>query len=100
MKIFRLNRNKDQSGVSGTGVVAIGVEFPSGKVAVTWRGEKATIEIADSISVIEGIHGHEGSTTVEFIELPPRAAKYLEEFLAGTETKPTKSKRKKKDGKS
>jgi hypothetical protein len=33
---FQLIRYEDESGVSGTGVVAVGVEFPSGYVQMEW----------------------------------------------------------------
>ena len=37
---FRLVREEDESGVSGTGVVAVGVEFPSGAVVFEWLNDR------------------------------------------------------------
>ena len=36
MRLFKLQRKVDCSGVSGTGVVAEGVEFDDGQVALRW----------------------------------------------------------------
>lgn len=62
MRTFRLNRKVDISGVSGTGVVAEGVEFHDGQCALSWFGSHHTIEISPSIEDVVDIHGHEGST--------------------------------------
>lgn len=67
---FRLWRHEDVSGVSGVGVVAHGVQWPDGTVAVRW----ATPELPPSTAVWEGIeavervHGHGGKTEVEWID--------------------------------
>ena len=65
-----LNRKDDESGVSGTGIVAEGVIFDSGKVAVSFmpfraRG-KATpsVIVYDCIEHVEQVHGHLGKTEV------------------------------------
>ena len=34
MKLFQLHRHEDESGVSGTGIVAEGVQFSDGKCAL------------------------------------------------------------------
>lgn len=39
MRRFVLVRHRDVTGVSGTGVVAYGVEFPDGAAAVRWTSE-------------------------------------------------------------
>jgi hypothetical protein len=66
MRRFTLVRNEDISGVSGTGVVAEGVEFHDKQVAVSWFGRYHTIVVAPNISTIEAIHGHGGLTRVEW----------------------------------
>ncbi len=66
MRTFKLNRSKDVSGVSGTGEVAEGVEFDNGKVVICWISKHHTIAIFDNLHELEAIHGHEGSTTVEW----------------------------------
>lgn len=64
MDPFFLKRIKDESGVSGVGFVAEGVQFSNGKCALSWRTKQSSIAIYDSIEVLEAIHGHNGKTKV------------------------------------
>jgi hypothetical protein len=68
VKRFHLVRAVDVSGVSGTGVVAKGVQFPSGRVVFEWcAAEKPpSLEVWDSIGDALEIHGHGGTTTIEW----------------------------------
>jgi hypothetical protein len=61
---FHLLRKKDVSGVSGTGIVAFGVQFYNGKCALSWATPRSSIGFYDSILDLEAISGHEGSTEV------------------------------------
>lgn len=71
MRRFVLDRSQDISGVSGTGVVAEGVEFTDGSVAVRWLTElKSTVLFAD-IETAETIHGHNGSTRIVWLDEEP-----------------------------
>jgi hypothetical protein len=63
-----VDRRKDDSGVSGIGIVAEGVEFTDGTVAMRWVTETATTVIFDNMADVRLIHGHKGSTTVRWIE--------------------------------
>lgn len=67
MRLFRLVRKEDVSGVSGVGIVAEGVCFGNGKVAMAWIGKHHTIELFDYMEEVEELHGHEGRTVVEWI---------------------------------
>lgn len=67
-KRFYLWRNEDVSGVSGTGLVAWGVMWPDGTVALRWESEFATTAIADSIFDVNRIYGHGGKTVIEWID--------------------------------
>ncbi|UTF56011.1 hypothetical protein [Natronosalvus rutilus] len=66
-------RREDQSGVSGTGVVADFAQFPSGRVVIEWRNDEnenlqftdTGIDIRPRMEVAVAIHGHGGRT--EFI---------------------------------
>lgn len=69
MKAFVLVRTEDESGVSGTGVVAEGVQFSSGKCVIAWVTEFRSVAVYDSIEDIVAIHGHNGKTTIEEIVL-------------------------------
>jgi hypothetical protein len=64
MKTFVLQRDKDISGVSGTGIVAEGVQFKNGKCVMCWLGEVSSIVIYDNIELVQKIHGHDGATKV------------------------------------
>lgn len=59
---FYLLRKKDVSGVSGTGLVARGVVFPSHRCVVEWLMPHETLTIFDNIAQIQLIHGHDGKT--------------------------------------
>jgi hypothetical protein len=65
---FVLVRTEDVSGVSGTGIVAHGVEFPDGTVALRWTGAYATTVVHDSIASVIAIHGHGGRTRVQWLD--------------------------------
>lgn len=64
MKLFVLNRKVDAGGVSGTGIVAEGCVFESGKVVLSWRTANTSLGIYDSIEIMTKIHGHDGKTEV------------------------------------
>lgn len=61
---FYLNRVIDDSGVSGTGVVAWGVMFPDGVCALRWNTKTASTAIYFSLEDLVKIHGHEGHTEI------------------------------------
>lgn len=65
---FKLVRHHDVSGVSGTGVVAEGVQFHDGQIAMSWFGHLHTLEIAPNIETTIKIHGHNGATKVVWID--------------------------------
>ena len=68
--LFQLDRIEDKSGVSGTGIVADGVVFPDGTVALRWRGDvQSTVIYADIADVVK-IHGHSGSTRIKYLSQP------------------------------
>lgn len=66
MRAFRLYRIEDVSGVSGTGIVAQGVEFDDGTAALRWLTEYRSTVLYDSLDTLEKIHGHDGRTVVIF----------------------------------
>lgn len=78
---FKLVRHEDASGTSGTGTVAVGVEYPDGAVHMMWNNENnAGLETSnngvsfkpapDGVEATEEIHGHEGRTVLEWIDGP------------------------------
>jgi hypothetical protein len=67
MKLFKLVRDEDVSGVSGTGVVAEICVFKSGKVCVSFLPHTANVSnviVYDSLEDAEKVHGHNGLTRV------------------------------------
>lgn len=64
IRTFVLVRDEDESGVSGTGVIAEGVEFTCGEVVLKWTTQCQTTGIYTSIKSCEGIHGHGGKTRI------------------------------------
>lgn len=68
MRRFYVKRTEDVSGVSGTGRVAEGIEFTDGTCVIKWLSTKSSIGIYDNDKVLVGIHGHEGKTTIEFVD--------------------------------
>ena len=65
---FHLVRNEDQSGISGTGIVAWGVVFPDGHTVLRWNTKWHTTGVYDSLEQMLEIHGHGGMTVVQFME--------------------------------
>lgn len=68
MRLFRLRRIEDESGVSGTGLIAEGVEFSHGEVVLSWVTMHRSIGVYPNIKELENIHGHGGKTVVEWLE--------------------------------
>lgn len=68
MDKFILVRKEDVSGVSGTGVVAEGVRFSTGKCVMAWVTEYKSVAIYDSIDELILIHGHDGRTEIQWIK--------------------------------
>ena len=62
MRTFDLQRDDDETGISGTGVVAQGIEFDDGSVAMKWLTDTASLGYYDSIDELVIIHGHGGRT--------------------------------------
>lgn len=81
MKIFKLNRKQDVTGVSGTGIVAEGVIFKSGKVCLCWNGDISSIVIYDTIECVKKIHCHNGSTFIEYDEPSIKITKHKESSI-------------------
>lgn len=69
LRRFVLYRLKDVTGVSGTGVVAYGCEFPDGTAVVRWCvGAARSTVVWDSIADAIAVHGHDGATIVTYVD--------------------------------
>lgn len=65
---FNLVRHEDETGVSGTGIVAQGVQFPGGKIVMRWTTDTSSTTFFDSIEDVEAVHGHDGKTEVIWVD--------------------------------
>ncbi len=81
---FQLRRDRDVTGLSGTGVVAQGVQFthgvvipfpdglrlrlPPGWCRVTWAGPTASTVLWRSAADAVAVHGHDGATRLEWLD--------------------------------
>lgn len=65
-RTFDLVRFHDVSGVSGEGIVAQGVQFADGQVALQWPKPGRSVAVWDSVDALLHVHGHNGLTVVRF----------------------------------
>jgi hypothetical protein len=77
---FILERAADASDTSGTGVVAEGICFTGGKVALHWLSPHVAVTVFDSMDSVFTLHGHDGMTTIKWVDseesvVPPRKRK-------------------------
>lgn len=72
---FELHRDVDVSGISGTGVVAEGVAFTDGVVALRWRSAWPTSVVFHDkgMDAVEAVHGHGGATRIVWLDEGPAA---------------------------
>lgn len=68
---FNLVRIRDVSGKSGVGVIAKGVEFEDGSVALRWVTEYPSTAVWDTVADMMAVHDHNGSTYVSWIDAAP-----------------------------
>lgn len=66
MRTFRLVRREDATGISGTGRVAVGVEFPSGMCVMEWTTLYSSLGVYPNREELMLIHGHQGKTVLEW----------------------------------
>lgn len=83
-QVFYLVRLEDETGTSGTGVVAEGIKFFDGAVAMRWRTAVRSTAFYNSMEDVEAIHGHGGKTTViwEAKAAPYEGKSYMEKVNA------------------
>lgn len=65
---FVLKRIEDETGLSGTGVVAWGVEFPDGRTVTRWNSLIAQTCAWESITDVMAVHGHNGKTKLLWLD--------------------------------
>jgi len=65
---FVLQRNDDETGISGVGIVAEGIEFSSGWCALSWLTAGQSLGVYPNIKQLEAIHGHNGRAVVVWLD--------------------------------
>lgn len=68
MRRFELVRHADPSGVSGTGVVASGVQFTDSTVVLRWICSRPATSVWDNIDDLISVHGHGGKTIIRWLD--------------------------------
>jgi len=63
---FLLKRNEDETGISGVGYVAEGVQFANGWCVLSWLTRFSSIGVYPNVQELIDIHGHNGRTVVEW----------------------------------
>lgn len=66
IRTFRLYRTQDMSGVSGTGIVAEGIVFKTGKTVICWSRSPYSVTVFDSLEEMLQVHGHHGKTEIQW----------------------------------
>lgn len=87
IKPFYLKRVEDETGVSGEGIVALGVVLPSGICIIEWLTFTSSINQYKSMDHVEQVHGHDGKTEI-VMGNPPE-----EEPITKVEKKPAAKKK-------
>lgn len=68
MRRFELWRAVDISGISGTGMIAHGVEFNNGQCVMQWQTDVRSICVYENADQLIKIHGHNGATLLQWID--------------------------------
>lgn len=66
-KRFFLNRLVDESGMSGIGEVAHGVELPNGMAVMWWLVPPYSVQVYESIEALHKVHRHGDKRTTEIV---------------------------------
>lgn len=95
MRYFTLHRIDDETGVSGTGVVAWGVKWPDGAVSLRWLGKTPSFVNYEGVPTDlqiqrEGdkhtdiVHGHHGKTVIVWMDEQDKKPPSQEEVVSGS----------------
>ncbi|HJZ46989.1 MAG TPA: hypothetical protein VKE41_07470 [Roseiflexaceae bacterium] len=80
MRIYEMLRNEDETGNSGTGIVAEVVEFSDGTAVLHWSATTNALGVTStalygSLDDLIRVHGHGGKTVlIPIYHLPPKDA--------------------------
>ena len=65
---FELYRHSDITGLTGTGVVAWGAQWPDGTASLRWGGKHPSTVAWANVERIIAVHGHQGSTELRWLD--------------------------------
>lgn len=67
---FLVHRQVDETGISGTGVVAEGVQFTDGTTVMRWCTETGphSTTMFDNADELRAVHGHAGATEIVWVD--------------------------------
>lgn len=68
LRRFQLERDEDETGISGTGVVAYGVRFPDDTAVLRWDTKVNSTAFYASMADLDAIHGHNGRTRIVWLD--------------------------------
>jgi len=68
MRRFFLVRHEDVSKISGTGIVAEGVQFSNGQCVMHWLTSVSSLVVHSSMNNLLAIHGHDGKSTIAWVD--------------------------------
>jgi hypothetical protein len=68
---FRLQRDVDVTGASGTGHVADGTVWADGTVSIRWYGADPSFINRDDFASVQRIHSHNGATRIIWYDEEP-----------------------------
>lgn len=68
MRRFLLVREGDPSGVSGTGIVAEGVQFSDGITVMRWLRSPFGLNVYAGVEDLLAVHGHGGASFICWID--------------------------------
>jgi hypothetical protein len=71
IRTFHIHRDEDESGVSGTGVVAEGAIYSNTKIVLSWLTVHKSMCIYDSLAEMMAIHGHGNKTRLVWDDEAP-----------------------------
>jgi hypothetical protein len=71
LRRFFLHRSVDVSGVSGVGMVAMGVVFPDNSCVIRWLTDHKSTVVWESLEAARVVHEHGGKTAFVFLDDAP-----------------------------
>ncbi len=79
IRIGHILRHEDESGISGTGIVAEWIEYSDGEVVVHWLSHTPSTNHYRNFKQVDAIHGHGGRTELVTIWEQPKPGAEPEE---------------------